>query len=429
MESYALDLAYDPASNHLRSTAHLKATITSSVGLRRFNLDLQPTMTVSAVTINGAAAKFSRDGAELVVTPATTLKPSSALVVDVRYSGSPGVAHGRNGTTDGGWYRTESGGAIVVGEPISASAWYPVNEHPGDTATFAVTATVPKGWQVISNGLPTTSALPDPGPGSAVFGWQLNEPVASYLTTIYIDKFTTVHGNLSDGTPIVSAIGPDVKGARKLVEQTPTIIDTLSGFFGPYPFSSAGGIFPGDLQDQIELETATRPVYSGAKQRSTDIVAHELAHQWFGDSVTLSLWSDICINECFASYAVWLWNETSDGTDLDSRWRHQMRRAVHDPDFWKSPLVGMPAAEQFTSVYDRGPLALHALRNEMGADRFFALLKQWPTIYAGQHATFTDFEELASTVAGRDLGLFIDAWFVARTVPPEDVRYPGDLGR
>ena len=313
-ESYVLDLSYDPDSNTLRSAAHLRATITSPEPLNRFNLDLQPTMKVSAVTVNGTAASFVHKEAELVIRPAALLEPKSTLVVDVRYSGKPAVVRsGRRGPPEGGWYRTKSGGAFVAGEPISASAWYPVNEHPGDTATFAITATVADGWKVISNGIPLTTDLPDPGEGRSLFRWQLNQPIASYLTTIYIDKFTTVEERLSNGTPIVSAIGPDVEGARELATQTDTVIDVLASYLGPYPFGAAGGIFPGESSTHIDLETATRPIYSGGSVDNVDIVVHELAHQWFGNSVTLKRWSDICINECFASYAVWLFHEKVDG--------------------------------------------------------------------------------------------------------------------
>lgn len=429
VDSYDIDLNYDPGNNNLRATAQLAGSVTSADGLTQFNLDLQPTMEVSAVTVNGVGATFSRDGSELAITPAVALEPQAALAVDVSYTGQPAVVRGsRGGAPDGGWYRTNSGGAFAAGEPVSASAWYPVNEHPADTATFAVTATVPDEWQVISNGLRQNYDLPDPGEGNAVFRWQLDQPIASYLTTIYIDAFTTVEDTLPDGKPIVSAIGPNVRGGKDLAAQTSRVIEVLTGYFGPYPFPAAGAIFTGDSSTNIDLETATRPIYSGDKQSGVDIVVHELSHQWYGNSVTIKRWTDICINECVASYAPWLWKEQVDGTDLDARWKQQMRRAVGDQGFWRSPLVDMPAGQEFTAVYSRGPLAMHALRKEMGDTAFLALLRQWPTTYAGKNASFDDFEAFASTVAGRDLGPFIDAWFRGTTVPTDDVRYPGDLG-
>ena len=428
VDSYDLDLSYDPSSNTLRSIAHIKGSVLSADGLTRFNMDLQPTMKVTAVTVNGNDATFRHDGAELVITASALLEPRAGLSVDVTYGGQPGVVRGERGVDDGGWFRTESGGAFAAGEPISASAWYPVNEHPADTATFAVTATVPDKWQVISNGLRQTDDLPHPGPGKSIFRWKLDEPVASYLTTIYIDKFSLVEDTLPDGKPIVSAIGPNVPGGKDLAMRTKKVIAFLSGYFGPYPFESAGGIFTGQSSTDIDLETATRPVYSGGTIDSVDIEVHELSHQWFGDDVTIKRWSDICINECFASYAPWLWKEQVEGTDLDRMWRRQMSRAVDQPDFWSSPLVDMGPGQEFTSVYDRGPLAMHALRKEIGDDAFLTLLKQWPAMYGGKNASFDDLEAYVSTLSGRDLGSFMDAWFRGRVVPPLPYRYPGDLG-
>jgi aminopeptidase N len=299
--------------------------------------------------------------------PCSNRRPAS---VDVTYGGQPNVVRGERGGDDGGWFRTESGGAFAAGEPISASAWYPVNEHPADTATFAVTATVPDTWQVISNGLRQTDDLPHPGPGKSIFRWKLDEPVASYLTTIYIDKFSLVKDTLPDGKPIVSAIGPNVPGGKDLAMRTKKVIAFLSGYFGPYPFESVGGIFTGQSSTDMDLETATRPVYSGGTIDSVDTEVHELSHQWFGDDVTIKQWSDICINECFASYAPWLWKEQVEGTDLDGMWKRKMTRADDEPDFWSSPLVDMGPGQEFTSMYDRGPLAMHALRKEIGDDAF-----------------------------------------------------------
>ena len=426
VDSYDITLSYDPATNNLRSTAQIKGSVTSDEGLTQFDLDLQPSMKVSSVKVDGADADFEQQRAELVITPATALASQAPMTVDVSYSGQPQlIPGGTSGLDDGGWYRTSSGGAVAIGEPFAASAWYPVNEHPADPATFSVTATVPQAWQVISNGIRDTDGLPDPGAGSSVFRWSIEEPIASYLTTIYIDKFTVVTDALADGTPIVSALGPDAQEAKHLAEDTRRVIEVLSGYFGPYPFESVGGIFTGQKVG-FALETATRPVYGNFAD--LDFVVHELAHQWYGDKVTVERWSDICLNECFASYASWLWKEKVDGSSLDPYWKQQMATVVDDVNFWRSPLVDMGAGEEFTRVYDRGPLALHALRKEMGEDAFFAMLKGWPADFGGKNATFDDFETYASTFAGTDLGPFIDGWFRGTTVPAQEFRYPGGLG-
>jgi aminopeptidase N len=115
-------------------------------------------------------------------------------------------------------------------------------------------------------------------------------------------------------------------------------------------------------------------------------------------------------------------------TDLDAQWKQQMNSLVNQPRFWRSPLVDMGAGEEFTRVYDRGPLALHALRAEIGDDAFFRLLKEWPATYGGKNASFDELEQFVNTLAGRDVTPFMDAWFRGTTVPDEQFRYPGNLG-
>lgn len=423
-----LDLQYDPASNRLAGTATLVLTVTAGQGLSRFNLDLEPTMTVEQVRVGDADAAFEQQGAELLVTPAAPMATSAPQTVQVRYGGIPGtVAFGTGGLGDGGWFRTPQGGALALGQPFSASAWYPVNDHPADTATFAVTMTVPAPWKVISNGVQVTEGLPDPGAGQSVFRWELAEPVASYLTTVYIDQFTTTEETLADGTPVISAFAPGVPARDRLAAaQTTRVLEVLTQHFGPYPFNAAGGIYLG-LALGFALETATRPTYAigGA---DISVVVHEQAHQWFGDAITIATWADICLNECFASYATWLWNEDVDGADLNQRWERQLREILDNPNFWSSPLVDMGPGREFTRVYDRGPLALHALRAELGEAVFDELLLTWVQRYDGKNASWADLQALINELAGRDLNPFVDAWFRGTTAPPEEFRYPGDLG-
>ena len=427
VDHYDVNLTYDPPTNALSATTTITGSVTSPPGLSRFNLDLQPNLTVSAVTVNDAPATFEQQDAELVITPATELAAAAPLTVTVTYAGSPDVVGGGTANLgDGGWYRTDSGGAFVAGEPTGASTWFPVNEHPADTATFAVTATVPQGWNVISNGVPKTDVPPAPA-GMTTSRWVLDVPVAPYLDTIYIDRFTTVEGTLSDGRPVLSAIGPNAPaGATDLARQTSSVIDVLTGLFGPYPMPAAGGIFIGSTTG-FALETATRPVYTAGVD-DLDTVVHELAHQWYGDDVTIERWSDICLNECFASYASWLYQEKVNGVDLDTYWKRAVGNSPTNTAFWASPLVDMGAGREFTRVYDKGPVALHALRREIGDDAFFKILKDWPATYGGKNASFDDFEAFVNQETGQDHTAFIDAWFRGKKIPDPQYLYPGNLG-
>jgi aminopeptidase N len=427
VDSYDIALTYQPSSNELSATTTVKATVTTSAPLARFDLDLQPQMHVDSVQIDGATATFAQQKAELVITPRSPLAPAAAVSIVVAYHGQPGaVSGGTANLGDGGWYRTVDGGAVVAGEPYSASAWYPVNEHPSDTAAFAVTATVPDGWDVIANGVRDIADPLTAPDGMHTVRYVQREPIASYLTTIMIDKLTFTTDSY-DGIPIVNAFTAAATklGDQALATRTPQILQVLSSHFGAFPFDAYGGIYTGQSLT-FALETATRPVY--ADWVDLDTVVHETAHQWYGDDVTIARWSDICLNECFASYAPWLYHQDVDGANLDDEWRQEMDRYRDDQSFWASPLVDMGAGREFTAVYDRGPLAVHALRHEMGEAAFAALLKGWVQTYGGRNASFDDFEAYASKLAGKDLTAFIDAWFRGTTIPAEPYRTPPGLG-
>ena len=429
VDDYAIDLTYDPATDGLSATTTVALTVTQPSRLGSFHLDLQPTMVVSAVRVDGAPAAFAQQQAELVITPKSGLAPGARSTVEVAYAGHPtDIPGGTAGLGAGGWYRTPSGGAIAIGEPFSGSAWYPVNEHPSDPAAYHVTATVPQKWSVIANGIPDTRNLPAAPAGMKVFKWDQMHPITSYEATIYIDTFSTVLDKTVDGKPIISVFAPtgDVAKYKKLATDTRHILQVLSSHFGPYPFAAAGGIYTGQALT-FALETATRPVY--ADWVDTDTIVHELTHQWFGDDVVIKRWSDICLNECFASYGPWLWHQDVDFSDLDAAWVDQMAVVSKQPNFWSSPLVGMGPGNEFSSVYSRGPLAIHALRKQIGETAFTALLRGWPATYGGRAASWTDFVAYANKISGQHLNAFLDAWFVGKTVPAAQYLHPGGIGR
>ena len=420
VEDYHLGISYVPETNQLRGTADIALTVTASEALQRFNFDLQSPMKVSAVSIGGTPARFRQQDAELEITPAVPLGAGAGTKVRVVYAGKPtAVNGGTSGLGDGGWYRTRSGGALAVGEPLSASSWFPVNEHPADPASYTLTVTVPSKWKVMGPGVPQKNDLPKAPSGSSVFRWYQQQPVASYLVPLFIDTFTAVT-DTSGPIPIYSAIAAGDATDTRLDAGTGRYLQVLQKYFGDYPFDSAGGIYT-DESIPFALETASRPVYADWVDEET--VIHELAHQWYGDHVLVQRWQDICLNECFASYAPWLYYEDTTDADLDARWKEQM--ASSGDEVWGIPLIDMGPGQEFTTVYTRGPLAVHALRAEMGETAFLSLLKRWPTEHAG-NATFGELQEFAEELSGKDLEQFFQVWFRATTAPPES-DYPQSL--
>jgi aminopeptidase N len=415
--TYHVQISYDPSSKVLTGDTQVTAKATSK--LAKFNLDLQG-LDVSTVTVGGKDAKVSRSGDhELVITPAEPVASGASFETRVKYSGVPESAEEGN-LGENGWQLSSSGGAFAAGEPHSASAWYPANDTPKDKATFKLDARVPDGWSVISNGIESPATRG--GDGWTTFHWNEPNRIATYLTTVGIDKWTFDRSTLPSGTPIVSAYAPGAEDKRSVEARLPEIIEFLSSKFGPYPQSAAGGIY---INENIgfSLETQTRPIYAAWAEES--VVVHENAHQWYGDSVSVDQWKDICLNECFASYAPWLWDEAKNGVNLDDEYRQEV--AGGTDELWSGKLYDMGPGNEFTAVYEKGPLALHALRRLIGDDAFNRVLKEWPAKHKDGNASWPEFEKFTQEIAGKDLTGFFKAWFHDGTQPPDEYLYPGPL--
>ncbi|MFI6684058.1 M1 family metallopeptidase [Streptomyces sp. NPDC050485] len=415
---YDVRIAYDPArTDHLDGDTTVTAR--ANQALDRFDLDLKG-FEVASVTVNGTPAKsFSRSGAhKLAVEPAHRVARGATFAVRVRYAGKPDAE---------GWHTLADGGANATGEPHSATSWYPSNDHPSDKATFALIATVPDGWTAIGNGLPGPTTAQG---GTTTFRWHEDRPMATYLSTVAIDRFTVHRSELPGGTPVITAYSPDVPVDAATEAQQRDILAFLASKFGPYPFSSAGAVVVGRPKESgnrpLALETQSRPTYTGALFDAP--VVHENTHQWFGDSVSFTDWRDGCIAECFAQYANQLWEEHK-GANLDTGFYARVVDANKDnPAYWSTKLYDPGVGKELDpALYFKGSLMLHALRRTVGDDAFFATLRRWTGDHAYGNASFPQFEALAAKVSGKDLKGFFDAWAHGTTIPAKKYLYPGSL--
>jgi aminopeptidase N len=408
---YDLAVKYDPKSGQLDGTATITATATEN--LKRFDFDLAH-LSVHSVTIDGVAAVSTVVGDELVVTPAKGISRGAAMTVVVAYGGKPQQLRDPD-LGSGGWLRT-SDGAVALGQPQSASTWYPVNDHPADKATFKLAMTVPDGLQVISNGVPG----PHPSSGGwTTWNWAEGSPMASYLSTVVIGHYR-VDSSVHDGKPMVIAIPDSLPAngpAAASVDRTGEITDFLATRFGPYPFDAYGGIVIDDSRIGYALETQSRPTYAESffnDGPNPTVIAHELAHQWFGDSVALERWRDIWLNEGFATYAEWLWTEHSGGATVA-----QSFDGAYDDYHWGDP-PGDPGVSRLfgDAVYQRGGMTVYALREAMGDEAFGKLLTTWTSRYRDGNGTTAEMKALASSLAGKNLDSLFQAWLDGTKKPP-----------
>lgn len=411
VQNYDLDLRVTPqAESELSATATITADATKA--LSRFDLDLSG-LTVSRVTVNGASAAYARHGGELVVTPASPVG-RGRFTVGVAYSGTPRTVQS-GGLGRYGWIRTHDG-VFIGAEPDGAHTWFPGSDHPSDKATFGFRVTVPRGLTAIANGTLTGTAN---GGQGTTYTWREREPMATYLATVDVGRFNVRTGRTPGGIPVYAAVDPNATGApdvNTLYKETAQITDAWVKLFGPYPFEETGGIVD-DADVQFALETQTKPEYGVGIGSDPAVLAHELSHQWFGDSVSLNRWSDIWLNEGFATYAEWLWDERLGRTPVKKQFTARYAR-VGDQALWNVAPADPGIGQLFgRSVYERGAMTLQALRDRVGDRTFFAILRAWAAQHRYGNATTADFVALAERMSGKDLKKLFHVWLYERGRP------------
>lgn len=293
-----------------------------------------------------------------------------------------------------------------------------MSDHPRDKATYSFRITVPEGKVAVANGLP--DGPPVTVNGRTTWSWDAVDEQASYLTTASVGDFEVLPVTYSaSGVPIHDFVDTKLSASRRATTNAslalqPRMIDFFESKFGPYPFSSYGSSVDDDSVGYA-LETQTRPVYSGQAVQGT--VAHELAHQWLGNAVSPEDWKYIWLNEGWATYATWLWNEEN-GIRTAQAAFDSWYAPARTPAYWALPIddpgpMGLFAGQ----VYDRGAGTLHALRLKVGDEAFFEGVQTWVERYDDSTATTADFQAVYEEVSGQDLDAFFQEWLATPAKP------------
>ncbi|WP_328422596.1 M1 family metallopeptidase [Streptomyces sp. NBC_00443] len=420
--SYDLSFRYSGSNDKpLQAVTTIDAWTTKD--LDRVNLDFAHGK-VESVQVDGEPATFRSAGEDLVVTPEEPLSDGSWTQITVRHTSDPVYTKGR----DGGWVQT-SDGLVMANQADAAHVVFPCNDHPSDKAMFTFRVTAPKGYTAVANGLPTDV---DRAADATTWTYRTRHPMATELAQVSIGRSTVVRRTGPHGLPLRDVVPTkDRKQLEPWLKKTPGQISWMESKIGRYPLETYG-LLMADAATGFELETQTlslfeRDLFTEAaypKWYIESIMVHELAHQWFGDSVSPRTWSDLWLSEGHATWYEALYAAEKAGRPMEAR----MKAAYAASDRWRTA-GGPPAAPKAAAagkkngifrpnVYDGAALVLYALRQEIGAPDFERLERAWVKRHKDRSATTADFVALAEDISGRQLDGFMHAWLYGKKTPP-----------
>ncbi|MFG3223734.1 M1 family metallopeptidase [Kitasatospora sp. NPDC048194] len=428
---YELALDYRPGPNRLAGSARLSAV--ANTALAEFALDLAE-FRIGRVLVDGKAARYTHRGGKLRIRPAKALGAGAVFTVEVHYTGNPRPVRSPWGGL--GWEELTEG-ALVASQPVGSPSWFPCNDRPADKATYQIAVTTPSPFTVVASGRLLTRTT---RASSTTWVYEQSAPTSPYLVTVSIGHYVPVpltarpaqpgtgqHPHAGAGhLPQAGHVSQSGYVPRPLVEaftrdfaRQPEMMAYFTQAFGPYPFGEYA-VVVADEELDVPVEAQGVATFGtnhlGGGWDRERLIAHELAHQWFGNSVSIADWRHIWLNEGFAKYAEWLWSEHAGGPAA----------AVHAAAAHRL-LAGLPQDLRLVDpgrklmfddrLYQRGGLAVHALRRALGEDAFFAMLRDWTG--ANRHGVVATADLLAhaSRYTAAPLGPLFEAWLERPELP------------
>jgi len=422
VQDYDFALTLSDTTDRIEGTATVRLRVTTDT-LTAVRLDLigrnqaqaaapsrMTGMEVTSVTEEAQAVPYRHRNDILHIAPPSGLAAGQTHTFRIRYAGIPadGLIIGTN----------QHGNRTFFGDnwPNRARHWLPVVDHLSDKATVEFRVTAPSTYEVVSNGaLVSDSTSGD----TRVTHWRSDVPLPPKIMVIGVADFAVATAGTVDGVPVQSWVYPEDRatGFRDL-GQAPPILRFFEENLGPYPYEKLANVQSttryGGMENAAAIFYSEKAVADG--KDSTPLLAHEMAHQWYGNTVTEADWSHLWLSEGFATYLTGLYLEHARGTTALARFMRQARTRVatfheKNPD---EPLVDTtysdPTELLNTNPYQKGAWVLHMLRREVGTDTFWDGLRAYYDRYRHQNASTRDFRAVMEEVSGQDLKQFFDQW-------------------
>ncbi len=414
-EHYTLTLTLMTTEPALIASVSIAGVSTAEM-LQQISLDFIG-FEIDSITVNGIPADYFRQETKLIIQLAEPLPSGAPFELEIAYHGSPTREPSQYVPFIpylGLIYPDGKNQLFVVAEPDGARYWYPVNDHPRDKASYRFELTVPQGLVGIANGMlvETQTGVRNAYPNGAdgdLYIWEHPYPMASAFVTIAAGEYVRIESTSPAGIPLRHyAFAEEEESFESKQALIGEMIDWLSEQLGPYPFEAFGFVSTSILGASLETQTMVILAESGIHNEWE--LAHELAHMWFGDWVSLDTWGQMWRSEGIATYLANMWMTRDDPAMLDEQMDELAQTIAASPRTY--PLDNPPRAELFgRDSYFKGALLVHGLRKSMGDEAFFNGLRAYLDQYGGGTATDADFQTVMEATAGFSLEEIFVEWF------------------
>ena len=410
---YGLKLDWQPASKVLTGVATLR--IRPVADAPRITLDFTG-LTVDKVTVDGKPVTGAVEKAKLVVSaPVVAEQP---VTLTVAYHGTPKpvtMPSNRGDASEGIGMRSDKSGVLwTMQEPWGALTWYPANEHPSDEALYDMAVTVPAGWMAAGHGTPGAVE-------GDTYHYKSTDPVAAYVSALAVDRYRKVEQTGPHGLKLTYFVLPKTDDTWLLsLRKSPTMITWLEQRLGRYPYPTAGALMNGSesaMETQQMLSMGRKAIPADEAGYFEQVLVHEYAHQWFGNTVTPRTWTDLWLSEGFATYFEYLYQQDREkfsDADLEEYLRREdaeLRAEVGPP--------GKPKAGTFaeSNVYLCPAAMLKELNDALGDKAFFALATAWAQKNRNTNQDRAGFIAFVNKQTGKDFTKLINTWLDSPKTP------------